>query len=124
MLSARTHPSQRIPFPLARRRMPILLCYGTAKIIIAAGYVLIYALERSTVDTATLVYSFPMSRTKTVEWFFRGALIFILGVIAAHAQTNEIIPPLHTDGHRIVDSEGHTVRLASVNWYGFDEKEY
>ena len=35
-----------------------------------------------------------------------------------------VVPPLHTDGHRIVDSAGHTVRLTSVNWYGFDEKEY
>jgi endoglucanase len=37
---------------------------------------------------------------------------------------NEIAPPLHADGHRIVDAAGHTVRLTSVNWYGFDEKEY
>ncbi len=34
------------------------------------------------------------------------------------------MPPLHTDGHRIVDAAGHTVRLTSVNWYGFDEGEY
>ena len=33
-------------------------------------------------------------------------------------------PPLHTSGHQILDSAGHTVRLTSVNWYGFDEKEY
>lgn len=27
---------------------------------------------------------------------------------------------LHTDGPRIVDAQGQTVRLAGVNWYGFD----
>jgi endoglucanase len=35
-----------------------------------------------------------------------------------------IWPPLHTSGHQIMDSAGHVVRLTSVNWYGFDEKEY
>ena len=39
-------------------------------------------------------------------------------------QPAKIVPPLHTEGHRIVDSSGHAVRLTSVNWYGFDEKEY
>ena len=33
-------------------------------------------------------------------------------------------PPLHTDGHRIVDAHGRALRLTSVNWYGFDEKKY
>jgi endoglucanase len=33
-------------------------------------------------------------------------------------------PPLHTEGHRIVDSQNRSVRLASVNWYGFDQKEF
>ena len=40
------------------------------------------------------------------------------------AQPPAIVPPLHTAGYRIVDAAGHTVRLASVNWFGFDEKEY
>ena len=40
------------------------------------------------------------------------------------AQQPAIVPPLHTAGYRIVDAAGHTVRLASVNWFGFDEKEY
>jgi endoglucanase len=48
----------------------------------------------------------------------------VCGIAAAHAQQSEIAPPLHTDGHRIVDAAGHAVRLTSVNWYGFDEKEY
>jgi len=38
------------------------------------------------------------------------------------AQT--VQPPLHTDGYSIVDAAGHPVRLTSVNWYGFDQKEY
>ena len=33
-------------------------------------------------------------------------------------------PPLHTSGHQVLDVAGHPVRLASVNWYGFDQKEY
>jgi endoglucanase len=36
----------------------------------------------------------------------------------------QIRPPLHANGHKILDSAGHEVRLTSVNWYGFDQKEY
>ena len=36
----------------------------------------------------------------------------------------QIHPPLHTSGHEILDSAAHVVRLTSVNWYGFDQKEY
>jgi endoglucanase len=36
----------------------------------------------------------------------------------------QIRPPLHTSGHEILDSAAHVVRLTSVNWYGFDQKEY
>lgn len=39
-------------------------------------------------------------------------------------QRATIAPPLHTDGYQIVDVAGHPVRLTSVNWYGFDQKEY
>jgi endoglucanase len=35
-----------------------------------------------------------------------------------------ITPPLRTEGHQILDASGHQVRLTSVNWYGFDEKEF
>jgi hypothetical protein len=35
-----------------------------------------------------------------------------------------IVPPLHTSGYQIVDAHGHVVRLTSVNWYGFDQREY
>ena len=60
--------------------------------------------------------------------FLFGELVLVWLLVsssgAARGQANKVVPPLHTDGHRIVDSAGHTVRLASVNWYGFDEKEY
>ncbi len=51
------------------------------------------------------------------------ALLAAISAPAARAQ-EEIRPPLHTNGHVILDSAGGVVRLASVNWYGFDEKEY
>jgi len=48
---------------------------------------------------------------------------FLIPSICA-AQQSQIAPPLHTAGYQIVDSANHPVRLTSVNWYGFDEKEY
>jgi endoglucanase len=33
-------------------------------------------------------------------------------------------PPLHTEDYRIVDARNRPVRLAAVNWYGFDQKEF
>ena len=42
----------------------------------------------------------------------------------ARGQHAGIAPPLHTEGHQILDASGIPVRLTSVNWYGFDEKEY
>lgn len=44
--------------------------------------------------------------------------------LAAHGQAPTTVPPLHTEGRQIVDSTGHAVRLTSVNWYGFDQKEF
>jgi len=52
------------------------------------------------------------------------AACFVSGIAQGRAQQSEIVPPLHTDGHRILDAAGHAVRLTSVNWYGFDQKEY
>jgi endoglucanase len=43
---------------------------------------------------------------------------------ALRAQAMAIVPPLHTQGNRILDAGGHRVRLTSVNWYGFDQKEF
>ena len=40
------------------------------------------------------------------------------------AQAQVIRLPLHTQGYQIVDAKNHPVLLKSVNWYGFDEKEY
>lgn len=48
----------------------------------------------------------------------------VLALAVAHGQASGVAPPLRTDGHRIVDSAGHAIRLISVNWYGFDQKEY
>ena len=55
--------------------------------------------------------------------------VLICGALALTAfqssvQAQSVAPPLHTDGYRIVDSTGHAVRLTSVNWYGFDQKEF
>jgi endoglucanase len=36
----------------------------------------------------------------------------------------DVRPPLHTSGYDILDASGHRVRLTSVNWYGFDQKEF
>ncbi len=44
--------------------------------------------------------------------------------LAALGEHATIVPPLHTDRYRIVDASGRVVRLTSVNWYGFDQKEY
>jgi endoglucanase len=56
------------------------------------------------------------------------AILFaaLLPAALCSAQTDQprIQLPLHTEGRDIVDAAGHPVRLTSVNWYGFDEKEY
>jgi endoglucanase len=56
--------------------------------------------------------------------------LFLCGSVLGFAtlptagQQAAIVPPLHTQGYQIVDSTGRGVRLTSVNWYGFDQKEY
>lgn len=58
-------------------------------------------------------------------WMKWATLLFCAGCVAwGQENTRTVLPPLHTDGTRIVDAAGHAVRLTSVNWYGFDEKEY
>lgn len=56
----------------------------------------------------------------------RKTVFFLLAcfTLAAIAQQPNIAPPLHTSGYRILDAKGHVIRLTSVNWFGFDEKEY
>ncbi len=51
---------------------------------------------------------------------------YILGAATflAAAQQAAIVPPLRTQGKQIVDATGRRVRLTSVNWYGFDQKEF
>jgi len=53
-----------------------------------------------------------------------GALWAAGAGVAARAEDAKIVPPLHTQGNRILDANGRPVRLTSVNWYGFDEKDY
>ena len=50
--------------------------------------------------------------------------VICLNASGTQAQQPEIAPPLHTEGYRILDSAGRPIRLTSVNWYGFDQKEY
>jgi endoglucanase len=52
------------------------------------------------------------------------AIIWTLPSAIALCQSEKLTPPLHTDGPRIVDATGRPIRLASANWYGFDQKEY
>ena len=53
-----------------------------------------------------------------------GLVFLIVQGIFALSQTVTASPPLHTSGKLIVDGSGKAIRLTSVNWYGFDEKEY
>ncbi len=52
------------------------------------------------------------------------SFVLIYGALPACGQHAPVVPPLHTEGYQIVDSAGHAVRLTSVNWYGFDQKEF
>ena len=48
----------------------------------------------------------------------------LLGAPSIARAQQSILPPLHTSGYQILDANSHPVRLTSVNWYGFDQKEY
>jgi endoglucanase len=57
----------------------------------------------------------------------RSALLLLLCLLlnSSAARSHQLpAPPLHTSGHQILDTKNHPVRLASVNWYGFDQKEF
>jgi len=56
--------------------------------------------------------------------FLFAAFSLAIASMATHGQQPGVEPPLHTKGHQIVDAAGHSVRLISVNWYGFDQKEF
>ena len=47
-----------------------------------------------------------------------------LAAVLPLAATAQPAPPLHTEGYKIVDSQGRALRLTSVNWFGFDEQEF
>jgi endoglucanase len=51
-------------------------------------------------------------------------VVLLLPVLLSMLAQQQIRPPLHTSGHEILDSAAHAMRLTSVNWYGFDQKEY
>lgn len=51
-------------------------------------------------------------------------LFLFLAVPFLAVAQRQISPPLHTRGYQILDSKNHVVRLTSVNWYGFDQKEF
>jgi len=55
----------------------------------------------------------------------RGICFFFLLACASFTRAqSQIAPPLHTSGYQILDSNNQPVRLTSVNWYGFDQKEF
>ena len=53
----------------------------------------------------------------------RAVAVLLLSTPFASAQTS-IAPPLHTSGTQILDNHNHPVQLRSVNWYGFDQKDF
>lgn len=50
--------------------------------------------------------------------------LWLLSVPRTLVAKQHVRPPLHTNGHEILDSSNRVVRLTSVNWYGFDQKEF
>ena len=69
-----------------------------------------------------LIFS-PQNGYRCVLCALRLLLLFLAIPFVAGAQ-QQIKAPLHTRGYQILDSKNHVVRLASVNWYGFDQKEF
>jgi endoglucanase len=62
------------------------------------------------------------------QGLFRSTLVCIASLafssLPVQGEGPQVTLPLHTAGHAIVDAADKPVRLTSVNWYGFDEKEY
>jgi len=56
-------------------------------------------------------------------WSVAAGMVLVFPCLLASKQ-REIHLPLSTEGHRIVDAEKRPVRLMSVNWYGFDQREF
>jgi len=52
-------------------------------------------------------------------------LAWLLSACALHGSAQSLPQlPLHTSGYQIVDAQNMPIRLKSVNWYGFDQKEF
>ena len=54
-------------------------------------------------------------------WFAIALVLIVCGSALAQAQGGGY---WHTSGNQIVDSNGETVRIAGVNWYGFETSDY
>jgi endoglucanase len=67
-----------------------------------------------------------MSQSGNETKFVRSLAAVCLGFtsMVAGAQMRRPEAPLHTSGHDILDTAGHRVRLTSVNWYGFDQRDF
>jgi endoglucanase len=65
----------------------------------------------------------PMKSAQSYALFLCTCILTLV-TLEATGQRPAILPPLHTEGNQIVDAAGRRVRLTSVNWYGFDQKEY
>jgi endoglucanase len=48
------------------------------------------------------------------------ALLVLAGLPPAAGAASVPVPPLHTEGARLVDARGRTVVLQGVNWFGFE----
>src|SRR5258708_39156671 len=67
----------------------------------------------------------PLSTKRRLPKASLFSLLLLLVASAGLAQAQEtIVPPLHTSGRRILDSQNQVLRLRSVNWFGFDQKEF
>lgn len=54
-------------------------------------------------------------------WFALALVLIVCGSSLAHAQGAGY---WHTSGNQIVDSKGDSVRIAGVNWYGFETSDF
>jgi len=69
-----------------------------------------------------------MHRVVSAFWRVFAVPILIVALFgspwASAAGESRVNPPLHTSGYQILDAKNRVVRLTSVNWYGFDQKEF
>src|ERR1700756_508522 len=56
----------------------------------------------------------------------KAPVVFLVLLLACSSVNAQAVPqlPLHTSGYQIVDAQNVPVPLKSVNWYGFDQKEF